>query len=261
MTTAKANPTTAGVRPSSLIHPLLVIAIAFGFPGHMPAQDRSSEGNAPFDLTGYWVSSITKNWRMRMVTPAKGDYQGIPLNEAAKRVADSWDPAKDQASGNACRSYGAGIIMNVPGRLHIAWNDPETMKLEIDTGTQTRLFHFGNWKPSASQPSLQGDSVASWVARRGPGVAPSSPRARYLKVTTSHMLPGYLRKNGVPYSENATVTEYYDVIQEQDGETVLVVTTVLEDPVFLVDPYILSSQYRKQKDSTGWDPTPCSSTW
>ena len=75
------------------------------------------------------------------------------------------------------------------------------------------------------------------------------------------MLSGYLRKNGVPYSENATVTEYYDVIQEQDGGTVLVVTTVLEDPVFLVDPYILSSQYKKQKDSSGWDPTPCSATW
>src|ERR1019366_10051301 len=129
MTTVKANPTTARVTPSNVIHPLLVIAIAFGFPAHMPAQDRSSESNAPFDLTGYWVSSITKNWRMRMVTPAKGDYQGIPLNEAAKKVADNWDPAKDQASGNACRSYGAGIIMNVPGRLHIARNDSDTMQL------------------------------------------------------------------------------------------------------------------------------------
>ncbi len=260
MTTARANP-TPGVRSPSLTHQLLVIAIVFGFAARMPAQDRSPEGNAPIDLTGYWVSSITKNWRMLMVTPAKGDYQGIPLNAAAKKVADSWDPAKDQASGNACRSYGAGIIMNVPGRLHITWNDSETMKLEIDTGTQTRLFHFGNWKSSAGKPSLQGDSVASWVARRGPGVASGTPKARYLKVTTTHMLSGYLRKNGVPYSENATVTEYYDVIQEQDGETVLVVTTVLEDPVFLIDPYILSSQYKKQKDSSGWDPTPCSATW
>jgi hypothetical protein len=253
--------TTNGVRPLTLVYLLLAVAISLGFPIHLSAQDRSPEANAPFDLTGYWVSSITKNWRMRMVTPAKGDYQGIPLNDAAKRVADNWDPAKDQASGNACRSYGAGIIMNVPGRLHITWADGETMKMEIDSGTQTRLFHFGNWKPSGSKPSLQGNSIASWVAKRGPGVTPSTPKARYLKVTTSHMLSGYLRKNGVPYSDNATLTEYYDVIQEQDGETVLVVTSVLEDPVYLVDPYILSSQYKKQKDSTGWDPTPCSSIW
>src|SRR5665213_521304 len=209
MTTARANP-TPGVRPSSLTHPLLVIAIVFGFAARMPAQDRSAEGNAPFDLTGYCVSSITKNWRMLMVTHAKGDYQGIPLNAAAKKVADSWDPAKDQASGNACRSYGAGIIMNVPGRLHITWNDPEIMKLEIDTGTQTRLFHFGNWKSSAGKPSLQGDSVASWVARRGQGVAPSTPKARYLKVTTTHMLSGYLRKNGVPYQPVAKPLQMCD---------------------------------------------------
>ena len=50
---------------------------------------------APVDLTGYWVSVVTEDWRFRMVTPPKGDYASVPLNAEARRVADAWDPSKD----------------------------------------------------------------------------------------------------------------------------------------------------------------------
>ena len=66
---------------------------------------------------------MTEDWRYRMVTPAKGDYASVPLNAEGRRVADTWDPAKDEASGNACKSYGAPAIMRVPGRIHITWQD------------------------------------------------------------------------------------------------------------------------------------------
>ena len=62
---------------------------------------------APIDLTGYWVSVITEDWRWRMVTPPKGDYASLPINMDAKKVADAWDPAKDEAAGEACKAYGA----------------------------------------------------------------------------------------------------------------------------------------------------------
>ncbi len=127
----------------------------------------------PVDMTGYWVSVITQDWRLRMVTPARGDYLGIPLTAEAKKVADTWDPVKDEATGNQCKSYGAAGIMNLPERLHITWQDANTLRMDIDAGTQTRLFHFGSWMP-AGNPTLQGESVASWVARRGPEIPPST---------------------------------------------------------------------------------------
>src|SRR6202142_4115248 len=74
---------------------------------------------APLDLTGYWVSVVTEDWRFRMIVPDKGDYSSVPLNPEGRKVADSWDPAKDQAEGNQCRSYGAAGLLRIPGRLHI----------------------------------------------------------------------------------------------------------------------------------------------
>jgi len=234
-------------------------AVAALFVLQLPAWAQAP-GAAPFDLTGYWVSVITQNWRMRMVTPAKGDYLGIPMTAEAKKVADGWDPAKDETAGNQCRSYGAAAIMNLPERLHVTWQDDRTLRMEIDAGTQTRLFHFGDWKTSGP-PTWQGDSRAEWVSRRGPGVPPGTSRAKYLKVTTTHMLPGYLRKNGVPYSANAILTEYYDLIRERAGDEWLIATTVVEDPIYLQDPLILSAQFKKQADSSGWEPAPCTARW
>src|SRR5262249_19359416 len=85
------------------------------------AAPTTAKAGAPIDLTGYWVSLVTQDWRLRMFTPPKGDYAGIPLNAAARKVADGWDPAKDETGGEQCRSYGAAALMRVPGRLHITW--------------------------------------------------------------------------------------------------------------------------------------------
>jgi hypothetical protein len=134
--------------------------------------------------------------------------------------------------------------------------------MDIDAGTQTRLFHFGGWKAAPSAPrTLQGDSNSAWAGRYGPELRPSSPRARYLQVKTTHMLPAYLRRNGIPYSEDAVQTEYYDLIQEPDGSRMLIVTTEMTDPVNLQFPLMLSAQFKKQTDASGWESTPCSATW
>ncbi len=224
------------------------------------ATPQTGKAAAPFDPSGYWVSMITQNWRLRMFTPAKGDYLGLPLTPAAKKIADDWDPSKDEAAGLQCRAYGAANIMYMPERLHIAWQDDNTLRMDIDAGTQTRLFHFGKPAPS-DKPSWQGDSVAAWEAHRGAEIAPSNAQSKYLKVTTTRMLSGYVRKNGVPYSENAVLTEYYDFAPEAGGSPMLFVTTIVEDPLYLDNPLILTAQFKKQTDATGWDPTPCSARW
>jgi len=213
------------------------------------ARDR-----APIDLTGYWVSYVTENWRYRMVTPAKGEYRRIPSSRAALPLINAWDPAADERAGNQCRSYGAGGIMNVPGRLHITWQDPDTLRLETDAGTQTRLFRFTP-RTTTSSPgprTWQGESAAAWEPAIGGGS---------LRVITSNLRAGYLRKNGVPYGEHATVTEHFDVAPLAGDGRLLLVTTIVEDPEYLTGPYVFSPHFKKEPDGSKWDPTPCSATW
>jgi hypothetical protein len=215
---------------------------------------------APFDPTGYWSSLITQNWRLRMVPPAKGDYIGIPISAAGKIAADAWEQAKDEAAGNQCKAYGAPGLMNLPTHLHITWQDDNTLRVDTDYGTQTRVLHFGNWRPPEPRKrSWQGNSVAVWTSRRGGGGG--APSARYLRIATTDLLSGYLRKNGVPYGGSASLLEYVDLFQESNGAAIIVWTAVVDDLVNLEAPYIISSQFKKQPDASGWDPTPCSAGW
>ncbi|HEY3516187.1 MAG TPA: hypothetical protein VGL98_04000 [Gammaproteobacteria bacterium] len=229
---------------------------------------------APIDLTGYWVSVVTQDWRWRMVTPAKGDYEGMPLTPEGRAVADAWDPAKDEAAGEQCRSYGAPAVMYVPGRVHITWADDNTLKIETDAGMQTRLLHFGDYKAPADTPrSWQGVSVAQWQTPRptvplllrpaertadAPAVVPTGGS---LRVATTNLRAGYLRKNGVPYSENAVLTEYFDLYKRPNGEELLTITTVVEDPQYLRTARLVAPVFKKEPNGAKWNPTPCSSTW
>jgi hypothetical protein len=217
------------------------------------SQDRSApaaaaptaKASAPMDLTGYWVAFVTEDWRFRMVTPRKGDYQAVPMTPQARKIADAWDPAADEASGNQCKAYGAAAIMRVPARFHITWEDDNTLRVESDAGMQTRLFHFNSSPSPQGERTWQGYSTAQWEK-------PSS-----LKVATTNMRSGYLRKNGVPYSENAAVTEYFDIAPHPNGGWVLLVTTIVDDPQYLQQPFIVSSQFKKEADGSKWDPAPC----
>ena len=217
---------------------------------------QTPQAGAPIDLTGYWVSIVTEDWRWRMVTPPKGDFASIPTNPAGVQVGQQWDPAKDEAAGEQCKSYGAPAIMRVPGRAHLTWADDKTLKVETDAGQQTRLFQFGESKPQAGSPTWQGNSVATWEVAGGRGRG-ATPSGGSLKVVTTGMRPGYLRKNGYPYSDKTTVTEYYDRTNEENGISWLIVTTIVNDPVYLNQEFVTSTHFKKQADATGWNPQPC----
>ncbi|HTA45529.1 MAG TPA: hypothetical protein VK789_23940 [Bryobacteraceae bacterium] len=230
------------------------------FGGPPPGPIPTGRTAAPEDVTGYWVSLVTEDWRYRMVTPAKGDYDGIPINQAGRKLADAWDPAKDEATGNQCKAYGAAAITRVPGRLHITWQDDKTLKVEADAGTQTRLFHFDGKLPQTpvkpGDASWQGYSIAVWEHQAGGGFGPPGPGGS-LKVVTTRMRPGYLRKNGVPYSGDAVVTEYFDAIKEPDGEQYLIVKTLVDDPQYLAQQFLTSTHFKKEPDGSKWHPAPC----
>jgi hypothetical protein len=206
----------------------------------------TAKASAPIDITGYWVAFVTEDWRFRMITPRKGDYQPVPITPEARKIADAWDPAADEASGNQCKAYGAAAIMRLAARFHITWQDDNTLRVDSDAGRQTRLLHF-NAPPQTSpgERTWQGFSSAQWEK-------PAS-----LKVATNNLRSGYLRKNGVPYSENAVVTEYFDIAPIPSGGQVLLVTTIVDDPQNLRQPFTTSSQFKKEADGSKWDPTPC----
>jgi hypothetical protein len=195
-----------------------------------------------------------------MLMPPKGDFSMLPLNAEARRMATAWTPAQD--TGSECRAYGAAAIMHVPGRLHIHWADDSTLQIDTDSGTQKRLLHFGNGMASqqaavAASPEWQGYSAAFWagsaVGRGGRLPGPAGD----LGVTTTKMKAGYLRKNGVPYSDNASLQEYFDTFKEPDGTSWLVVTSIVTDPQYLTGPYATTYSFKKIPDGQGWDPTPC----
>ncbi len=210
-----------------------------------PAASNTAEAAAPIDITGYWVAFVTEDWRFRMITPRKGDYQPVPITEQARKVADAWDPAGDEASGNQCKAYGAGAIMRLAARFHITWADDQTLRIESDYGMQTRAFHFNSTASSPGERTWQGYSTAQWEK-------PASLRA-----VTTNLRSGYLRKNGVPYSENAIVTEYFDIAPIPGGGEVLLVTTIVDDPQYLRQPFTVSSQFKREADGSKWDPQPC----
>src|SRR5262245_20170554 len=139
--------------------------------GGAPPTPKAS---APTDLTGYWVAVISEDWKFRMVTPPKGQYGNIPLSAEGRRVADTWDAAKDEAAGEQCKAYGAAGIMRMPGRLHVTWENDNVLRIDTDAGTQTRLLNFGRAQGPGAQPAWQGYSVAQWqgAGARGGG-APS----------------------------------------------------------------------------------------
>jgi hypothetical protein len=247
-------------------------------PPAAPEPPRTARSIAPIDLTGYWVSVVTEDWRWRMMTPAKGDYASVPINDEGRRVADTWNLSKDEAAGLACKPYGVGNIVRMPGRMHITWQDDKTLKVEFDAGTQTRLLHFDR-AVAASKPAektWQGYSAAEWQvagqtvevdrngipqvggAGRGRGRRGAPPSGGSLFVTTTNFRDGYLRKNGVPYSANATITEYFDKVgPEPNGDVILLVRTVVDDPKYLQTPFITSTHFKLEKDGSKWNPSPC----
>jgi hypothetical protein len=255
---------------------------------------------APIDLTGTWVSVVTEDWRWRMVTPPapspNPDVASIPVNGEGRKVAASWNLAADNAAGQQCKAFGVGGIMRQPGRVRISWQNDETLQMEFDAGTQTRLLHFdGAVKPS-TEKTWQGHSSAVW---EGPGVGRGAPvgdgradprvtgggllgrgvpggggqglrggppprqqaqinSGGYVKVVTTNFREGYLRKNGVPYSDQATITEYiHRLPTHPNGDAWLHVITIVEDPRYLSQPFYTSTHFRRESDDSRFNPTPC----
>jgi hypothetical protein len=247
----------------------MVVGAGYATPGAQgrgaqgaPAAPQTPRDAAPIDLTGFWVSVVNEDWRWRMVTPPKGDYASVPLNAEARKVADTWDPSQD----GRCDAYGAAGVMRIPTRLNITWENPTTLKIDIDAGQQVRRLVFDPARKPSGAPTLQGHSVAEWErpggggrgggggGGRGGGAPPQGGSA---KAVTTHMRGGWLRKNGVPYSENAVLTEHFDRFAAPNGDEWLVVTSIVSDPKYLTQDFVTSTHFKKEADGSKFSPAPC----
>jgi len=262
-----------------------------------PQVPQTGRALAPVDITGTWVSIVTEDWRWRMVTPPKGDVASIPVNAEGRKAAAAWNLDADNTSGNQCKAYGVGGIMRQPGRIRISWQDDQTLKFEFDAGTQTRLLRFDRSSQPPAERTLQGFSIAQWEGPgvgRGLATADGRPDPRVtgggllarelpgggggglrggppprqlaqinrggdLKIVTTNFREGYLRKNGVPYSEQASITEYVHLLPTHpNGDNWLHVVTIVEDPRYLTQPFYTSTSFRKEANDTNFKATPCS---
>ena len=250
------------------------------------AAQQTPRSAAPIDLTGYWVAVVTEDWRHRMATARKGDFESLPLNAEGRRVANEWNLEADNAAGMQCKAYGVGGLMRQPGRLHITWADDDTLKVEFDAGTQTRLLEFGAASAPGGEPTWQGFSRAEWQRppggnqnpvraqignsagpiapggggrgqRGGPAPSAALTEGGALKVSTTGFRAGYLRKNGVPYSENATITEYFHRLPDAGAGDWLHVLTIVEDPRYLNDAFLTSTHFKREPNGSKWKPTEC----
>lgn len=269
------------------VHTLVLAAL--GAAGAASAQrgpaPSAARDEAPVDLTGYWVAVVSEDWRHRMATPRKGDYESVPLNAEGRRAADAWDLEADNAAGMECRAFGVGGIMRQPGRLHITWENDNTLRIDFDAGEQTRLLHF-DASAASGEPTWQGHSTAEWIVppgggrqgraligntegpvaaggggrgqRGGPPPPSALTEGGSLAVTTTDFRPGYLRKNGVPYSEDASITEHFHRLpQHPNGDVWLHVVTTVDDPQYLREPFYTSTHFKLEPDGSGWSPRPC----
>lgn len=246
---------------------LLAQPSGFGGRGGRGGPPPSARESAQVDLTGYWVALVTEDWLWRMITAPRGDATSVPLNFQGQQAAGQWDPESDAANGEACRPFGAAGLMRMPLRLHVTWADDETLEIDTDAGEQTRLLRFGEAGPVPAEHSWQGVTSAEWTRPVGGfnlaaaisgrvTPPPSGPPMGSLKAVTTNLRAGYLRKNGLPYSENAELTEYYSRISGF-GNDYLTVLSIVHDPMYLNQDFVTSSHFKREPDGSNFDPTPC----
>ena len=219
------------------------------------APPPAPRAGAPIDLTGTWVAVVSEDWRWRMGVGVRGDFGYLPLNPEGRKVGTAFDPAADAAAGDLCKAYGAPAIMRVPGRFRIQWDDDTTLRIDVDNGTQTRLLKFGAPPPAGAERSWQGYSQAFWDGPGGRGRG-AGAKTGELRVVTTNLRAGYYFKHGVPYSENAVLTEYFSRLSD-NGDEYLAVTTIVDDPRYLAQQFVRTLQFRREPDASKFKPTPC----
>ena len=206
--------------------PLLFIAVA-------ASSLLTASALAHVDLAGGWGQRFHEDLPERGAGPDIGDYLGLPINDAARRRADSWDAGKWTMPERQCEPHPPDYGPRGPASLRISSTVDSVSQDVISWHTtlmwmlpQRTIYMDGRPRPSAyAQHTWQGFSTGEW-------------EGDMLKVTTTHLKEGWLRRNGVPRSERATLVEYFI----RHGEY-LTLVTVVKDPVYLTEAFVRTSNW------------------
>ena len=200
----------------------------------LAAMLASGNLRAEADLTGYWDNIIQEDFGYRLAGPAVGDYSGLPINDAARAIADKWNPEDGYKPENQCKMHGAAYIMRSPIRFFLSYDDDVTisMKIELEMGRERKIYLDG--RPVEGPSTEMGHSTGVW-------------NGDMLTVTTINMTEKYIRRNGVPNSEQAVMTEHF--IRHDEYISLI---SIIEDPVYLTQPLIRSVSFRKRDDEFKW---------
>ena len=197
------------------------------------ALGASPAARAQMDLAGMWAQRFHEELPERGAGPEIGDYAGLPVNDAARLRADSWDAAKWTVPERQCEPHPADYAPRGPASLRIGRTvDPisqDVISWDITVMwmlPQRTIYMDGRARPSQyAQHSWQGFSTGEWDGDM-------------LKVTTTHLKEAWLRRNGLPRSDRATIVEYW--IRNDDYLTLV---TVVTDPVYLTEPLVRTSDW------------------
>jgi cyclase len=188
--------------------------------------------SAQIDFSGEWAPRFWEDQPERVPGPELGDFLGVPISQAARLRAESWDASIQTLPEWQCRPHSADYIWRGPSNLRI-WK-------EVDPVTrETAAFH-AEWLRSVDRavyldgrPHPPADALHTWS-----GYSTAKWDGDVLTVTTTHLKEGYLRRNGLPRSDKATLTEHW--IRNGDFLTVV---TIVHDPVYLTEPFIRTTDY------------------
>lgn len=225
---------------------VLIIA-GFGFAWQSFAQQSRPAVNpasAPaVDLSGYWTPPMHEDALERGGGSELGDYAGFALNEAGRLWALSYDPSRVTLKHHQCDAYVAPYQMRATGNFRI-WEerDPYDQHLvAIHVWAQTTEGHRVIWMDGRPHPP-------AWAPHSFRGFSTGKFVGNALVVYTTHMKQGWLRRNGTPESDQATLTDFF--VRHGDH---LINTTVVTDPVFLSEPEVRSNDYYRQTvDHRAW---------
>jgi hypothetical protein len=187
---------------------------------------------AQVDFSGEWAPRFYEDQPERVPGPELGDYLGLPISPAARLRADSWDASLLTLPEWQCRPHSADYIWRGPSQLRI-WK-------EVDPVTRQITAWHAEWLRSIDRPVyMDGRPHPSELApHTWAGFSTGKWEGDMLTTTVTHLKEGYIRRNGVPRSDMATLTEHW--IRHGNWLTVV---TIVTDPVYLTEPFIRTTDY------------------
>ena len=198
------------------------------------------------DFTGEWGARYHEDQPERIPGPALGDYLGLPINDAARLRADSWDASIATLPEWQCRPHPADYGTRGPANLRI-WKDVDTLTERVvayHTHVQWQAQERTIWMDGRPHPPV--DAPHTWQ-----GFSTGTWEGNTLVVTTTHLKEGYIRRNGVPRSDRATLVEHWS----RHGDF-LTLVSIIYDPVYLTEPFIRTTNWAMNPKQQ-IDPYPC----